>query len=108
MSPVSRHRLCVIGAMAIALCAPGLARAAIMVDTTTAKDWKISNGAIALDWNSTNGHIYSIHLVGYPDEFIDVTNASGGQPKGLYMDNTGLGSGATTEIGRAARREKAY
>src|ERR1017187_9450803 len=33
---------------------------------------------------------------GYPDEFIDVTNASGGQPKGLYMDNTGLGSGATT------------
>lgn len=96
MSPVLRHRLCVIGAMAIALCAPGLARAAIMVDTTTAKDWKISNGAIALDWDSTNGHIYSIHLVGYPDEFIDVTNTSGGQPKGLYMDNTGLGSGATT------------
>src|SRR5262249_25453126 len=71
-------------------------RAAITIDTSTATDWKISNGVVSLDWNSTSGHIFSVHLAGHPDEFVDVTNTSGGQPKGLYMDNTGLGSGTTT------------
>ena len=96
MRSLLRLLLWVTATTALVLCGPVLAHAAITVDTTNAKDWKIGNGAIALDWNSTNGHIYSIHLVGHPDELIDVTNTSGGQPKGLYMDNTGLGGGATT------------
>lgn len=70
--------------------------AAITLDTTTATDWKISNGRVLLDWNSTTGHVFSVHLAGQPDEFVDVTNTSGGQPKGLYMDNTGLGPGTAT------------
>ncbi|HWB87136.1 MAG TPA: polysaccharide lyase family protein [Bryobacteraceae bacterium] len=73
-----------------------IASAAITVDTTTVTDWKISNGVISVDWNSLSGHIFSMHLAGHPDDLIDVTNTSGGQPKGLYMDNTGLGSGTTT------------
>ncbi len=85
------------GALVILLGAAGWAPAAITVDTTTDTDWKISNGSLTVDWNSKSGHIFSMHLAAYPgDELIDVTNTSGGQPKGLYMDNTGLGSGATT------------
>ncbi len=68
----------------------------ITIDTTNPTDWKISNGALSVDWNSQSGHIYSMHLTAYPDdELIDATNTSGGQPKGLYMDNTGLGAGVT-------------
>ena len=37
-----------------------------------------------------------MHLARIPDDLIDVTNTSGGFPKGLYMDNTGLGSGTVT------------
>ncbi len=69
---------------------------AITVDTTIATDWKISNGVVLLDWNSNSGHVFSIHLAGRSEDIIDVTNTSGGQPKGLYMDNTGFGAGTTT------------
>src|ERR1700722_15228003 len=75
-----------------ALCA----NSAITVDTTNAADWKIGNGVLSVDWNSMSGNIFSIHLAGNPNDLIDVTNTSGGIPKGFYMDNTGLGSGATT------------
>ena len=86
-----------IGVIAVALYAAEPARAAITIDTTTATDWKISNGVISLDWNSTTGNIFAIHLAGHPDNLVDITNrSSNGQPKGVYMDNTGLGSGATT------------
>src|SRR6266700_5381037 len=86
-----------IGVIAIALYAAEPARAAITIDTTTATDWKISNGVISLDWNSTTGNIFAIQLVGHPDNLVDITNrSSNGQPKGVYMDNTGLGSGTTT------------
>src|SRR5882762_8055064 len=54
--------LYLIGVIAVALYAAEPARAAITIDTTTATDWKISNGVISLDWNSTTGNIFAIHL----------------------------------------------
>jgi rhamnogalacturonan endolyase len=70
--------------------------AALAIDTTTATDWKISNGVLNLDWNSKTGRIFGITLAGFPDQLVDVTSTSGGQPQGFYMDNSGLGSGTTT------------
>src|SRR5690349_15075858 len=66
------------------------------IDPTNSTDWKISNGVLSVDWNSRSGHVFSMHLAGYSDDLIDVTNTSGGQPKGFYMDNTGLGAGVVT------------
>src|SRR3954465_8618233 len=73
--------------------AAGAANAAITIDTTNPTDWKIGNGILSVDWNSRSGHVFSMHMTGRSEDLIDVTNTSGGQPKGLYMDNTGLGSG---------------
>jgi uncharacterized protein (TIGR03437 family) len=88
MIPIPIRSLCLA---AMLLLAPPAA-AAISIDTNTATDWQITNGVIALDWNSTTGNVFSVHLLGYPDDLVDLTH----QPKGLYMDNTGLGSGTTT------------
>ncbi|MBV9082398.1 MAG: hypothetical protein JOZ62_06985, partial [Acidobacteriaceae bacterium] len=66
---------------------------AITIDTSSATDWKISNGVLSLDWNSTNGNVSGVHLAGYPDNLVDLTHS----PRGLYMDNSGtFGSGART------------
>src|SRR5882672_7300320 len=90
-------KLFLLGVIAVALYAAEPAKAAITIDTTTATDWKISNGVITLDWNSTTGSIFGVHLNGHPDNLVDTTNlSSNGQPKGLYMDNTGLGAGTKT------------
>ncbi|MHB1022235.1 MAG: polysaccharide lyase family protein [Acidobacteriaceae bacterium] len=72
------------------------ARAQLSIDTSTPTDWKISNGAISLDWNSTDGHVFSVHLAGHPDELVDTTSTHNGQPNGLYMDNAGVGGGVNT------------
>ncbi|MGH9404105.1 MAG: polysaccharide lyase family protein [Terriglobia bacterium] len=96
MGSIRRYVRLMACALAIALASAVAARAAITLDTTNAADWKISNGALTVDWNSQRGNIFSMHLAGTPDDLIDVTNTSRGQPKGLYMDNTGLGGGATT------------
>ena len=73
------------------------AHAQITIDTSNADDWKIANGAISLDWNSTTGAVFGIYLTGHTDNLVDTTHLSGnGQPSGLYMDNTGLGSGSTS------------
>lgn len=67
--------------------------AALTIDTTNPTDWKISNGAVSIDWNSQQGNIFGMYLAGHSDNLVDVTNLSGnGQPKGLYMDNAGFGS----------------
>src|SRR5258708_5809485 len=90
-------KLYLLGITTVALYAAEPAKAAITIDTSTATDWKITNGVITLDWNSTTGSIFGVHLNGHPDNLVDTTNlSSNGQPKGLYMDNTGLGSGTTT------------
>jgi hypothetical protein len=75
------------------------AHAQLSIDAANPQDWKISNGAISLDWNSTTGNVFSIHLAGHPDDLVDTTHiGANGQPNGLYMDNAGtnLGSGTTT------------
>lgn len=72
------------------------AHAQITIDTSDASDWKISNGAISLDWNSTTGHVFGVQLAGHSDQLVDTTTTQFGQPMGLYMDNSGVGSGTTT------------
>jgi rhamnogalacturonan endolyase len=68
----------------------------LTIDTSNPADWQISNGVISLDWNSTTAHVFSVHLAGHPDELVDTTTTQNGQPYGLYMDNSGVGSGATS------------
>jgi hypothetical protein len=65
---------------------------AITIDTTVSTDWKINNGALLLDFNPSKGRIFHIYLAGYPDDLTDQTNGNAG----IYMDNSGLGSGAVT------------
>jgi hypothetical protein len=83
-------------------CAAALARPAeaqLSIDTSNPKDWKISNGALTLDWNSTTGNVFGVFLAGHADNLVDTTHTGAdGQPDGLYMDNAGtnLGSGTTT------------
>src|SRR5260370_21846446 len=89
--------LFLLGVIAVVFYPAAAARAAITIDTSNATDWKISNGVIMLDWNSTTGSVFGVHLNGFPDNLVDTTNlSSNGQPKGLYMDNTGLGGGTST------------
>jgi hypothetical protein len=71
--------------------------AAITINTSNPVDWQINNGAMMLDWNSTNAGIWGVQMVGYPDALVDVTHTGpNGQPSGFYMDNTGVGAGTTS------------
>ncbi len=71
--------------------------AQINIDTSDPNDWKISNRFISLNWNSTTGNVFGVYLNGHPDNLVDTTvRARNGQPRGLYMDNTGLGGGVST------------
>jgi hypothetical protein len=86
---------------ALLLCSlPSLAHAQITINTTTASDWKIANGSISMDWDSTTGNVWSMYLTAYPsDDLVDTTHhGTDGNPSGLYMDNTGTnmsGNGPT-------------
>jgi rhamnogalacturonan endolyase len=83
-------------AAAVVLFLAAAAHAQLTIDTSNASDWKISNGAILLDWNSTTGHVFGVQLAGHTDQLVDTTTTQFGQPDGLYMDNSGTGSGTTT------------
>ncbi|HEV2323348.1 MAG TPA: hypothetical protein VGS10_05310, partial [Terracidiphilus sp.] len=62
----------------------------ISIDTSNSTDWKISNGALTVDWLPGDGRIFSIHWSAFPtQELIDQTNRSKAGPKGFYMDNAG-------------------
>ena len=75
----------------------GTGTGTLTINTANASDWQISNGAMTLDWNSTSGNVFAVHLTGYPDNMVDTTTiSSNGQPDGLYMDNVGTGSGTVT------------
>lgn len=74
----------------------GTGTGTLSIDTSKANDWVISNGAITLDWNSTSGHVFGVHLANSTDNLVDATTTSGGQPDGLYMDNVGNGAGTIT------------
>src|SRR5215831_17269595 len=87
-----------LAAALLLLVAPGRAGATISINTSTASKWKITNGILTIDYNSTTGHIFGLHISGHSDNLIDTTTTQSGQPKGLYMDNAGtnLGSGTTS------------
>ncbi len=69
------------------------ANAAITIDTSSATDWKISNGVVTVDWLPGDGRIFSMHWSVFPaQELIDQTNGDRNGPKGFYMDNVGPGS----------------
>src|SRR4051812_47913263 len=98
---LAMRSLAVASVAAFAWLAAGHASSAdakITINTATASDWKISNGVITLDWSSTTGHIFGVHLAGHTDNLVDVTNTQSGQPKGLYSGNVGtnLGTGTVT------------
>ena len=63
----------------------------ITINTTSASDWKIDNGAISIDWSSTGGNIFGLKMDGYADPLTDTTGT-----QGFYMDNAGFGSGGAT------------
>jgi len=81
----------------VLLLAPSPTHAQVTIDTSNSKDWKISNGAITVDWLPGDGRIFSIHWSAFPNqEIIDLTNSDHNGPKGFYMDNVGPGSGTPT------------
>jgi hypothetical protein len=66
------------------------AKAQLTIDTATAADWKISNGELSMDWDSTTGNVWSMFLTGFSTDLVDTTHPGGdGNPDGLYMDNDG-------------------
>lgn len=68
------------------------AQAQLSITQSSATDWKISNGAISMDWDSTSGSLWSMYLTGYSTDLVDTTHCcSNGHPSGLYMDNTATG-----------------
>ncbi|HEY1256443.1 MAG TPA: polysaccharide lyase family protein [Terracidiphilus sp.] len=68
------------------------AQAQLSITQASSTDWKISNGAISLDWDSTGGSVWSMYLTGYSTDLVDTTHGGGnGHPSGLYMDNTATG-----------------
>jgi hypothetical protein len=73
---------------------PAVAQLAITQVSST--DWHITNGSVTIDWDATGGNISSIEL-GSSGNLMDTTQTNGdGVPKGLYMDNTGQGTGTVT------------
>jgi hypothetical protein len=75
----------------------GTGTGTLSVNTSNATNWVITNGKLSLNWNSTTGNVFGVFLTGYPDNLVDTTHlASNGQPNGLYMGNTGPGSGTVT------------
>ncbi|HLJ76808.1 MAG TPA: polysaccharide lyase family protein [Acidobacteriaceae bacterium] len=93
-------KLTLIAAAALALLALPPARAQtgpVSIDTSNPIDWKISNGALTVDWLPGDGRIFSMHWSAFPNqELIDQTNRSHAGPKGFYMDNVGPGFSTPT------------
>jgi hypothetical protein len=64
----------------------------ITIDTTTASDWKISNGVLSIDFNSSLGRVKGITMAGSSTQLVDTTYTDSHGVLGLYMDNSGFGS----------------
>jgi hypothetical protein len=73
----------------------GTGTGTITLNTANAADWVINNGAVTIDFDPAQFHIFGIHLAGDTNNLVDVTNISSrdGKPLGLYMGNQGLGTG---------------
>jgi hypothetical protein len=77
----------------------GTGTGTLSIDTANPTQWIISNGAITLQWDSTNAtaNIYSINLAGDSTQLIDTTvYFTGGEPYGLYEDDSGPTTGGPT------------
>ncbi len=81
------------GTTSVALAGTGTGT--ISLNTANAADWVINNGAVTLDFDPAQFHIFAIHLAGDPNNLVDVTNYSSkdGKALGLYMGNQGQGTG---------------
>jgi hypothetical protein len=94
-SPMKQLLLTAIALVLLQTASPSNAQ--ITIDTSSATDWKISNGIINVDWLPGDGRIFSIHWTAFPNqEIIDQTNRDHNGPKGFYMDNVGPGGGTPT------------
>jgi hypothetical protein len=73
----------------------GTGTGTISLNTTNAADWVINNGAVTLDFDPAQFHIFAVHLAGDSNNLVDVTNISSkdGKALGLYMGNQGQGTG---------------
>jgi len=97
VGPVDRTRLWLAVAVFLLFGAvrPVMGQLSITKNSTT--DWQITNGAITLDWDATSGNVWNVVLAGHTDNLVDTTQVQGdGRYKGLYMDNTGIGTGTVT------------
>ncbi|MGD1030827.1 MAG: polysaccharide lyase family protein, partial [Opitutaceae bacterium] len=94
---INRAGAWVATAALIVIFASRPALAQLTLTKNSAADWQISNGAITLDWDSNQGNVWSVVLAGHTDNLVDTEQFSGdGTYKGLYMDNSGPGSGTVT------------
>ncbi|MGD0830707.1 MAG: polysaccharide lyase family protein, partial [Terracidiphilus sp.] len=74
------------------------AQAQLTITQSSATDWKISNGAISLDFDSTAGDVWSMYLTGYSTDLVDTTHCcTNSHPSGLYMDNTATNFNGITQ-----------
>jgi hypothetical protein len=95
--PVDRTRLGLAMAFVWLLGASRPAMAQLTITKNSATDWQITNGAIILDWDANSGNVWNVVLAGHTDNLVDTTQVQGdGRYKGLYMDNSGPGSGTAT------------
>jgi Cellulose binding domain/Polysaccharide lyase family 4, domain II/Polysaccharide lyase family 4, domain III len=91
-------RMSYIVAALLLFCALQRVEAQITINTSNATDWKIANGAISMDWDSTAGDVWSMFLTGFSTDLVDKTHCcTHGHPSGLYMDNTGTGFTGITQ-----------
>ncbi len=73
----------------------GTGTGTITLNTSNAADWIINNGAVTLDFDPAQFHIFAIHLAGDSNNLVDTTNISSrdGKPQGFYMGNQNFGTG---------------
>lgn len=91
-----RSRLFAALLAATCLCGLSQAHAQLTINTANATDWKIANGELSMDFDSTTGSVWSMYLAGSPTNLVDTTHSQNGHPSGLYMDNDGSNAGGVT------------
>ncbi len=72
-----------------------LAHAQLALTENSATEWTATNGTITVNFNPEAGELFGVYLNAYSsDNLVDLTQTGGdGNPKGLYMDNTGTNMG---------------
>jgi hypothetical protein len=91
-----RSRLFAATLAATCLCGLSQANAQLTINTANPSDWKIANGELSMDFDSTTGSVWSMYLAGSSTDLVDTTHSQNGHPSGLYMDNDGSNAGGVT------------